>query len=373
MAAPGTPRVRAAGAKQQKWRRELQDAGLIEARVWVPASAKPLIVDIGNRIAAGEDTATLLIDIGRRTALPPVALPLAISGALTGAMTDAMPGAITGASTDSTTLAGRGAATGKYGVGENGGLENGGPASRDEPQSGGGRDGDAVPPAGGPVAAAAAAAADEEPARAEKALLTPAGSQSHRLPGVRRRAGSLMAPILFVGAGVLLGQIATWTGGSPGGEPSGEAQGAGAIAIVGASPSAGPAIELEAAQRRIGELTIENEQLADHLQRLLGELAVLSAAIDEAELRAVAAIRGAPPSLDVAKVIAGKPEAPIARDRTAATRVRAAHPPSTPEPRRVARGAAAETGDAGGALDSNLPPVPLPPQARSAIAARERP
>lgn len=372
MAAPGTSRVRAAGTKQQKWRRELQDAGLIEARVWVPASAKPLIVDIGNRIAAGEDTATLLIDIGRRTALPPVALPLALPGAVTGAMTDPMPCAITCVSTDSIAGAGRSARPVENGVGENGVGENapgvsGGQARRDEAQSGPRRDDGAVSPAGGPAAASA-----EEPAGAETELLTPAGPRPHRTPGGRRRAVSLMAPILFVAAGVLLGRIASWAGGAPAGQPSGDTPVAGAIAIAGAPPSPGPAIELEVAQRRLGELTIENEQLADHLQRLLGEIAVLSVAIDEAERRAVAVSRDAPPSLDVAKVIAGKPAVTVARDRAATTRVRAQHPPSTSDPRRVARGAAAETGDAGSLLDSNLPPVPLPPQARSAIAARDR-
>ncbi|MBN9529930.1 MAG: hypothetical protein J0H82_27225 [Alphaproteobacteria bacterium] len=359
MAAPGTSRVRAAGTKQQKWRRELQDAGLIEARVWVPASAKPLIVDIGNRIAAGEDTATLLIDIGRRTALPPVALPLAQPGAVTGA--------ITGASTDSIAGAGRGAPPVENGAGENAAGVSGGQARRDDAQSGRRCDDGAVSPAGGPAAASA-----EEPAGVETELVSPAGPRPYRPPGGRRRAVSLMAPILFVAAGVLLGRIASWAGGAPAGQPPGDTPGAGAIAIAGAPPSPGPAIELEVAQRRVGELTIENDQLADHLQRLLGEIAVLSVAIDEAERRAVAVSRDAPPSLDVAKVIAGKPAVTVARDRTATTRVRAQHPPSTSDPRRVARGAAAETSDAGSLLDSNLPPVPLPPQARSAIAARDR-
>ncbi len=326
----------ASGSKQQQWRQGLKRAGLVEARVWVPGSAKEMIVDIGTRMANGEDAATVLLDAGRGRALPPVPLPFAglarevAEGECAGEQ-DQLPGELASVP-----------------QGDREPPIDGGTLRAMPDMQASGRDRTSEP--------ATAVVADSAGSDASTSPRPPMGKEAPRR-GFAARIGAL---VFLFGVGIVFGRF-----GLPGAGP--EPAVASSSGNVGTAPSlvANRGIEMEALEKRIAELTRENDQLAAHLQGLLGEVSILAAAVDQAGRKAdsIPSFVASPaPRLDVAKV-SRTPDDGQGRVGKGARNTSSRKTASSPSPGNEALDPA---------MSNQLPPVPLPSSARLAGSAEAR-
>ncbi|MBP8232235.1 MAG: hypothetical protein KAY22_08025 [Rhizorhabdus sp.] len=329
----------ASGSKQQQWRQGLKKAGLVEARVWVPGSAKELIVDIGTRMANGEDAATVLLDAGRGLALPPVPLPFGIAARETAEGELARERDQPPCQLAAVPQGHREAASV---------VEGGAAFDVPDPQTIGGNS------RSDPAAAVAVDGAGSDAS-------APPGRPMIREAPHRSFGARIAALVVIFGIGIVFGRF-----GLPGAGP--ELAVASSSAGVGAAPLpvAARGIEMEALDKRIAELTHENDQLAVHLEGLLGEISILAAALDDESRKAESNpsfVASPAPRLDVAKVSRtpddGRRRVGKGARSTSASRKAA----SSPSPGNEALDPP---------MSSQLPPVPLPSSARLAGSAEAR-